>query len=182
MNWFDLTIIIIIGLSVVISLFRGLIREVLSLLIWISAFWVAWYFVDVGAQFLDGWVDLPSARHVMAFVGLFLFVLIIGGLLNYLIGLLISKTGLASSDRFFGMFFGLIRGIVAVTALVFFIKATPLSQDPWWSKSQLAPYFSSLAEWAKNHMPDEISTYFQFIQQETENVKKQLPEKVIQGN
>ncbi|WP_395375031.1 CvpA family protein [Marinicella sp. W31] len=166
MNWFDLTIISVIGLSVIVSLFRGLIREVLSLLIWIGAFWLAWHFVDDGAELIVNWVDLPSARHLIAFVALFLAALIVGGIINYLVGQLISKTGLAASDRFFGMFFGLARGVVAVTAIVFFVKATPLSQDPWWQQSRLAPYFSDLAEWARERMPAEISAYFKFMDKE----------------
>ena len=177
MNWFDLTVISIIGLSIIVSLFRGLIREVLSLLIWIGAFWLAWQFVDDGAGLLVNWVDLPSARHLIAFVALFLSALIVGGIINYLVGQLISKTGLAASDRFFGMFFGLARGLVAVTAIVFFIKATPLSKDPWWEQSRLAPYFSDLAEWARERMPEEISAYFKFMDTlPNTDAEAQLPE------
>jgi len=179
MNWFDLTVISIILLSVIVSLFRGLIREVLSLIIWIGSFWLAWHFVDDGAGWLVNWVDLPSARHLIAFVALFLAALIVGGIINYLVGLLINKTGLAASDRFFGMFFGLARGVVAVTAIVFFVKATPLSQDPWWQQSRLAPYFSDLAEWARERMPAEISAYFKFIDVKTNtNTEVSQPETV----
>ena len=166
MNWFDLTIVSILIISVVVSLFRGLIREVLSLLIWVGAFWLAWTFVDSGANWLQSFIELPSARHLIAFVALFLAALIVGGLINYLVGKMITKTGLGSSDRFFGMFFGLGRGMVAITAIILFLQATPFSQDPWWNESKLQPHFSKLANWVKAKMPEDLASYFSFIDAE----------------
>lgn len=166
MNWFDLTILAILGLSVIVSLFRGLIREVMSLLIWVGAIWLAWTFVDRGANWLQPYIELPSARHLIAFVALFLAALIIGGMINYLVGKMILKTGLSSTDRFFGMFFGLLRGMVAVTAMVLFLQATPFSQDPWWQESRLTPHFAKLADWVKARMPDDLGVYFSFMSPE----------------
>ncbi len=166
MNWFDLTILAILALSVIVSLFRGLIREVLSLLIWIGAFWLAWTFVDQGADWLQAFIELPSARHLLAFVALFLAALIVGGLINFLVGKMITKTGLGATDRFFGMFFGLGRGVIAVTFLVLFLQATPFSQDPWWNESRLTPQFSKLANWVKKQMPEDMAEYFSFIDPE----------------
>ena len=163
MNWFDLTLIAILTLSIVVSMFRGLIREALSLLIWVGAFWVAWTFVDNGATALAPYIELPSARHLIAFVALFLLALIVGGLVNYLVGTMVKKTGLGATDRFFGMFFGFGRGVVAVTALMLFLKATPFSQDPWWNEAKLQPYFSKLADWVQSKMPDDMGDYFNFI-------------------
>jgi membrane protein required for colicin V production len=172
MNWFDLTLLFILLLSVIVSLFRGLIREVLSLLIWVGAFWLAWTFVDKGANWLQPFIELPSARHLIAFVALFITSLIIGGLINYLVGRMIAKTGLGATDRFFGMFFGLARGMVAVTALLLFLQATPFSQDPWWGESKLQPHFSKLAEWVKAKMPEDLASYFSFI--DAEKLKETL--------
>ncbi len=166
MNWFDLTILSILALSVIVSLFRGLIREVLSLLIWVGAFWLAWTFVDNGASWLQSFIELPSARHLIAFVALFLAALIVGGMINYLVGKMITKTGLGATDRFFGMFFGLGRGVIAVTALVLFLQATPFSQDPWYEESRLTPQFSKLANWVKKQMPEDLAEYFSFINPE----------------
>lgn len=162
MNWFDITIISILAVSVLVSLFRGLIREVLSLLIWIGAFWLAWTFVDNGASWLQAYIELPSARHLIAFVALFLAALIIGGLINYLVGKMITKTGLGATDRFFGMFFGLGRGVLAITLIILFLQATPLSQDPWWKESKLQPHFSKMAHWIQAQMPEDWSEYFSF--------------------
>lgn len=174
MNWLDFVFIGILSLSVIISLFRGLIREVMSLLIWAGSFWVAYNYVNVGANALTNYVDLPSARHLIAFVGLFLAALIVGGMINFVVGKLIKKTGLSGTDRFFGMFFGLLRGLVAVVAITFFVNATPLSEDPWWQESKLAPQFVKVSEWVRTHMPEELSNYFSNIEQNKEAKMQEL--------
>ncbi len=179
MNWLDYVFIGIISVSVIVSLFRGLVREVLSLLIWISAFWVAHHFVDVGANSLSQFIELPSARHLIAFVALFLATLILGGLINFIVGKLIKNTGLSGTDRFFGMFFGALRGIIAIVAIAFFIKATPLSEDPWWQDSQLAPQFSKISEWARQKMPEEFSTYFSFVNQDSDTEIEKMVKDVL---
>lgn len=167
MNWLDFVFFGIIILSVIISLFRGLIREVLSLFIWLAAFWVAYNFVNVGASSLERWIELPSARHLIAFVGLFISALIVGGMVNFIVGKLISKTGLSATDRFFGMFFGALRAIIVIVSITFFIKATPFSEDPWWQESKLAPQFSKISEWVRLKMPEEFSQYFSFIDKDS---------------
>jgi len=168
MNWVDIVFIAVISLSVIISLFRGLIREVMSLLIWIGSFWIAYHFVDIGAQSLTNWIELPSARHLIAFVALFIAALIVGGMINFVVTKLIKKTGLSGTDRFFGMFFGALRGVIAIVAITFFIQATPLSEDPWWQQSKLAPHFSKISEWVRHNMPDELSNYFSFMENNKE--------------
>ena len=160
MNWLDFAFLGILGLSIIISLFRGLIKEVLSLIIWAGSFWLAYHFVDNGANFLTPYIEVPSARHLIAFVAIFITSLIIGGMINWVVGKLIKKTGLSASDRFFGMFFGALRGLVLIVVITFFVRATPLSEDPWWQESQLAPHFSKIAEWLRQNMPEEFATYF----------------------
>lgn len=174
MSWLDFVFIGILGISVIISLFRGLVKEVLSLLIWAGSFWLAYHFVNIGADALTNYVDLPSARHLIAFVGLFLVALIVGGMINFIVGKLIKKTGLSGSDRFFGMFFGLLRGLVAVVAITFFVNATPLSEDPWWQESKLAPHFVKISEWVRSNMPAELSNYFSNVELNKEKQMQKL--------
>jgi len=95
MTWADYVIVAIIGISMLISLFRGYVREMLSLIAWGAAFWVAFTFSHKVAVLLVEYVDLPSARLVLAFVALFLATLLVGGLVNFLAGELVDKTGLS---------------------------------------------------------------------------------------
>lgn len=157
--WVDYLIAGIILISALISLFRGFIREVLSLLVWILAFWIGWaFFRDLALHLY--WIELPSFRYGIAFFTLFLATLIVGALVNYLVGQLLIKTGLSGTDRFLGVLFGAARGAVLVAVLVLLAGLTPLPQDPWWRQSDLLHYFGGLAGWLQGLLPADVAARF----------------------
>src|SRR5690554_5796498 len=98
MNWADYTVIGIIVVSMVVSLFRGFMREVFSVLVWLAAVYAALQAAGPLAVRLESVVEVPSVRVIIAFVGVFLLVLAVGGLINYLIGRLVESTGLSGRD------------------------------------------------------------------------------------
>lgn len=162
MNWADYFILGLIGLSMLVSLWRGFIKEALSLATWIVAFLVALSFSDLFADQLTPWIELPSARAVAAFVGLFVIVLILGALVNFLAGQLVSKTGLGGTDRVLGSVFGVARGVIIVAVVVLLAGVTPLPRDPWWQASQLMPHFERVALWLADFLPAEVKDNVRF--------------------
>lgn len=162
MNWIDYTIIGIMLLSMVIGAFRGLLKEVMGLVVWVVAFWVAWQFCGEGAMLLEAQVELPSARLAIAFGLLLVVTLILGALVNYLVQALVESTGLTGTDRMLGLFFGAGRALVLLIAAVLLAGLTPLPQDPWWGESRLLPTLQVMAEWATESMPPEVGEYFDF--------------------
>ncbi|MEY6433560.1 CvpA family protein [Thioalkalicoccus limnaeus] len=156
LNWVDYLILVIIGLSAVIGFARGLIREVLSLGIWIAAIFVAWlFFRDLAAE-LEPWISTPSVRQVTAFVLIVFGMLLIGALLGFVLTTLIDKTGLSGFDRLMGLIFGVARGGVLVALLVFIVALTPMTEDPWWNESQLIAPFERLADYLLALVPPDI--------------------------
>ena len=83
----DFVILGIIIFSGVISIFRGFVREILSIITWVLAFWVAWHFSQSLAALLTPYLHNQMLRYPLAFIGLFIITMILGGLLNYLLGL-----------------------------------------------------------------------------------------------
>lgn len=163
MNWFDYAILGILFLSGAISLLRGFVREAFSLAVWLFALWIAWTFFRDLSPLLSNWIDTPSVQLGLAFAGLLVAALIVGGLVNYLLIQLVEKTGLSGSDRMVGMLFGVARGVVLVSVVVLLAGLTPLPQDPWWQNSVLVPYFEELALWLNGLLPDDISQRFQYV-------------------
>ena len=161
-NWVDITIIAVIGISAIVSLFRGLAREVLSLGGWAAAFWVAVTFSSQMSRLLEGVVESPAGRSVIAFGTLFIAALILVALLNFMIGQLIAKTGLTGTDRVLGMVFGMARGAVVVAALVFVAGFTSIPNDPWWTESHLLHYFQELATFIGKALPDDFASNLNF--------------------
>ena len=162
MIWPDIAILIVVGISAIISLFRGFVREVLSLLAWVIALWVAYQFSSSAAPLFESFVALPSARQIIAFVVLLVVSLMAVGIINFLISKLIESTGLSGTDRALGMVFGILRGIVLVTLLVMLAGATPLPQDPWWQESIFIAHFQALAEYALKFFPPVFAKHFSF--------------------
>ncbi len=162
MNWADYAILALIGISVVIGLIRGFVREVMALAVWLLAFWVAFSFADDGAALLSERVTLPSARLAIAFAVLFVATLVVGAVVNFVISKMVRWTGLTGSDRFLGLLFGAARAVVLITALVMVAGLTPLPRDPWWGQSLLLPAFQSLAEWAAAYLPEDVRDYFDY--------------------
>ncbi|MBL6734788.1 MAG: CvpA family protein [Shewanellaceae bacterium] len=147
MNWIDYSILVMIALSVVMSLMRGFVRESLSLLIWLFAFIVSSRFYTVLTPYLTFDAE-PLIKNGVAIAIIFVATLFCGALLNFLIGQLVVKTGLSSTDRLLGAIFGLLRGVLIVAALLFFLDAfTALQQSHWWQESTLIPEFSFIIQW-----------------------------------
>lgn len=149
-TWVDWAIIAIIAVSSLISLSRGFVKEALSLLTWIVAGVVAWMFGGALSQHLDAYIQTPSMRVIAACAILFIATLLVGALVNYLIGELIRVTGMSGTDRFLGMVFGGARGGLLVVLLVGLLSLAPVQQDEWWHQSTLIPHFLLVADWSKN--------------------------------
>lgn len=149
-NWVDLLIFAVIGVSALISLGRGFVKEALSLIIWVVAGVVAWLFGGSFAQYLIPYIDNPSLRIIAACAILFVCTLLVGGLINFLIARLILVTGLSGTDRFLGIFFGAARGALLVTIVVGLLSLSPVVEDLAWRDSLLVPHFLLIADWSKN--------------------------------
>jgi len=162
MDWPDYVIFAILGLSVLMGFFRGFLRETLSLAIWVAAFWVAFTFTESVVPHLANGIELPSARTAIAFAMLFLAALVLGGLLSWLIGHLVEKTGLSGTDRMLGGVFGIFRGLALVVLLLLLAGFTPLPKDPWFQQSRTVQSLLPLVEWSAGFIPESLRSHIGF--------------------
>ena len=138
MAWIDYLILGIVGLSSIISLVRGFVKEAFSLVTWFCAFFVArFYYQDIAAylQNFDAFSAAFSEQIVkngIAIALLFIATLILGGLLNYILGQLVTKTGLSGTDRLLGVCFGFARGVLVVCVLLLFLQLFTSFPDTDW--------------------------------------------------
>ncbi|HNL92935.1 MAG TPA: CvpA family protein, partial [Pseudomonadales bacterium] len=95
-NGADWAIVVVVGLSILISLSRGFVREALSLLVWVAAFVVAFLFSAKLSPLLANAIDVPSLRYAAAFALLFVVTLIVGSLISYIVAQLVKMTGLSA--------------------------------------------------------------------------------------
>lgn len=162
MHWADIFVLVVIGISAILSLFRGLVREVLSLVAWVVAGWVAYKYAGPLSSRMGDVVSVPSVRMALAFIGLLITVLLVFGVVNFLIGKLIETTGLSATDRMLGVVFGVARGAAIITVLVMLAGLTPVPRDPWWRESMFLPRFEQLAKVAIAWLPPEFGKHFEY--------------------
>ncbi|MGM0516233.1 MAG: CvpA family protein [Pseudomonadota bacterium] len=159
LDWILLAIVLV---STLIALVRGFVKETISLITWIAAFWIALTFSQPAATLVPEAVDIPSARNAIAFVALFVIVLILGGIISWSVSKLVESTGLSGTDRSVGMVFGLLRGVLIVAGLILLAGFTALPQEEWWRTSTLIPQFQMVAEWILAVLPADVADNVQW--------------------
>ncbi len=160
LNILDIIIIALIAVSGLIGVFRGLVREILSLISWIVSTWLAWRFANNIAPYFETVVQSADVRKAAAFISIFLVSLVLFALVSYFISKLISKSPLKGMDRTLGMLFGLLRGAIIVAVILVLLKSTQFSKEGWWVGSSLKDYFLILAAYGMSAMPVEVSRFF----------------------
>ena len=162
MNWADILVVSMIGLSTLISLYRGFVREVLSVLAWFAAFWCAFSFSQTSAELLKPYVINDTTRIILAFVGISLFVLIVSGYLNNAVGRLIKKAHFSGTDRILGLVFGFARGGAIAVLIVLIAGLTSMPEKDWWQEAQTLKILESTAIYLVGFAPSELSHYFSY--------------------
>lgn len=164
MTAFDYAVLVVVGMSLLISLMRGLVREVLSVAGWVMAWYIAKAYSMQLVPLLPA--DIPSDKLKMlaAFLIVFLAVLLLTSLLSIALSSLFKSVGLGWINRIFGGVFGLARGLLIVTVFVMLAGMTKLPQDPRWANAMFSPPLEALVKAILPWFPEGIAQYVSFEQ------------------
>jgi membrane protein required for colicin V production len=152
----DLMLLVGLGLSTVVGIWRGLIKEVMALLGWAVAYFMAqWFGPQAGL-----WVPVgtpgsqmnAAAGMVVVFVASWLG----WAVLTWAVTQVIKESGLGGADRFFGAVFGLMRGVLVALVLVTIVRATPLAQWEPWLASTGVHWLEILLEGLRPVLPEQV--------------------------
>lgn len=153
MSGLDTVILVVIGLSALLGAIRGMLTEVLSLLVWVAALWITVAFGDVAAAEFTG-IGTPLLRSLAGYGATFALVVIVGNIVVWLLRTLLHGAGLSGTDRALGFGFGAARGYAIVLAVVLLVSFTPWSRATLWRESALMPAFTAPAGWIVAQLPD----------------------------
>jgi len=159
---FDYLVLFVLTASLIISLIRGLVKEMLSLAGWIVAFVVANAYGAALAALLPEAIPGEVIRLMLAFIVLFIGVRLLMGLLSMAVGALIEAGGLTVADRLLGAIFGLGRGLVIVLAAVILCGMTSIPQQDFWKHALLSPWAEDGARTVKPFLPSALAQHVQF--------------------
>lgn len=152
-HWIDYAIIGIIALSVITGLFRGFIKELIALCVWIAAIWLAFNYSSKLHPWIAPYVHDKTAQAAVAFIAILLAVIIVGGLFNAMLSFILRRSGLSGTDRLLGMGFGFVRGVFIVALIMVVFKMTSLPHQDYTAQSRLYGKFEPLVNKLSLYMP-----------------------------
>ena len=127
---FDIVALGIIVVCILISMMRGVIAEVASLVIWVVAFLVAKMFAAPFAAVALTSVQPPQFAVAVGFILLFVAAWLVQHFLRSLLTSAVSAIGLGGVNRLLGAVFGAAKGVLIITLAVLVCSFTDLPQTP----------------------------------------------------
>lgn len=162
MTIFDYAVLTIVGLSIILSVMRGLVREVLSILGWVAAFYVAKTYTSQLLPMMPADIPSESLRILAAFLVLFLATLLVSSLLAIALSTIFMKFGLGWLNRLFGAVFGVARGMLIVCVIVLLAGFTDVPKDTRWRNAMLSAPIEALVISALPWLPETIAKHVKY--------------------
>lgn len=162
MTSFDYIVLAIIGISIVVSMMRGAVKEMLALAGWLAAFYVAKTYAGQLVPLLPADIPTEPLKVLAAFVILLLGVLLVVSLLSIALSSLIKKIGLNWLNRFVGAVFGLVRGLLIVCVLVFLAGLTSFPKDARWANAMFSSPLEALVKSFLPWVPQVVAKHVSF--------------------
>lgn len=139
MTWLDYAALTILVVSVLWGVWRGLVREVVSIAAWVLAFLGANLFAGPLGDALPKALPTPEIRVLVAFVVVFIAILAVCALVSKLLSKLVHVAGLGELDRTLGGLFGAARALLILLAFALVAGLTALPRQPVWRNSLSGP-------------------------------------------
>lgn len=156
LQWVDIAIVAIIGLSVLTGLFRGFVKELVALCVWILAIWLGFNYSPSLDPWLQTYIQEQSARTAIAFIIILFATLFVGGVINAILSFILKRAGLSGTDRTLGMGFGFLRGVFIVALIMVAVKMTSLPYQQYSQESKLYARFDPVVSLLYEHLPEFI--------------------------
>jgi uncharacterized protein YkwD len=156
MNYVDLILLLVIGLSVLAGYRRGLVLGLLELVSWLGSLVLAFMTYTYPANWLMGF--WPSLGYWATPLGFLLAFILFRLLFSWLTGMVLVATGprlhTHPANRFLGMAPGLLNGLIWAVLMVLMLQTLPLGQDvaDKTSESRLARRFDGAALWLERRL------------------------------
>ena len=159
MQTLDWAFVAVVGVSMLVGAWRGLVFEVLSVVSWLAAFVLAQWFAPDVAQHVSMAGASEVVRYGAGFVLVFVATVFAGGLIAFVVKKMVAAVGLSPADRALGALFGAVRGVVVVLAVAVVVGLTPLRTMPWWQDAQVTQWTTVALQGMKPLLPQDFGKY-----------------------
>jgi len=156
-NYLDIGIAVIILITALIGFMRGFIWMAIFLATWAAAILLAIQYKDTLATALPIKLGSDVAQTGLAALLIFVGVLIVGAIINYLFSRAVAAIGLGTFDRILGTGLGIALGALAISLSVMLLALTEFPNQSVWKESRFIPKFQEGAEWLKSLVPEDMN-------------------------
>ena len=146
MNKFDMLIIVILAFCVIRGVFRGLIKELSSIIGVLAGFYAAYSYYMVIAKLLSRWISSTAYLNILSFLILFCGVFFIISILGVVIKYVLDIAFMGWVDRVCGAGFGIIKGILIISVLLIIFTAFLPKNASFVKDSVLASHVAFVSE------------------------------------
>ena len=151
-DWFILIVLIASG---IISLSRGFTKEFLSLFLWLAAFVAAISLEYLATPKINEFIGNEEISKIISYIFVFIVFIFLGGIIIKFVSKLIKWSGVSGFDRFLGVIFGLIRGLI-VLFVIFLILPSGLKTTDVINNSKITPIIQKYAPQIEAYFRDLI--------------------------
>ncbi|MHB1145412.1 MAG: CvpA family protein [Thiobacillus sp.] len=162
MSMLDIIVVLVLILTVVRGLMRGMVDTLFSLAAWILAFVSGKWGALIVAPLLPIGIETPEIRYFAGFAVVFLVVLIGVLLLGHALASLVRAVGLGSVDKGLGGVLGLAKGVVILIGLTLAAGLTSLPHTEFWQQAALSDSLQTMALLALPLVPADVAQYVRF--------------------
>ncbi len=138
--------VVILCFCLIRGLFRGLIKEVSSIIGVLGAYYAAYTYYGAIAKILSRWIADATYLNIISFMVIFIVIFIIISMLGVVIKYLLNIAFLGWVDRICGAGFGLVKGILVVSVILVALTTFLSKGSPVLKKSLLSPYVIKVSE------------------------------------
>ncbi|MCF8067347.1 MAG: CvpA family protein [Desulfobacterales bacterium] len=146
MNIFDIVIIVILGFCLIRGIFRGLVKEVSSIVGVLGGAYAAYSYYPDMAKLLSRWIFDPVIQNIIGFLIIFSLIFFLISLLGIVIKYLMKIVFLGGVDRVCGGGFGLIKGVLISAVLLFMLTSFLPKNSDLVKDSMVAPGLNLVSE------------------------------------
>lgn len=121
----DIAILVIISACAVFGIFKGFIRQVVSIIAIVLGLWCAVRFTEYMSNMAKEWLSLQIAQqtlHIIMFAVIFIMVIILAHFIGKGIEGIIKLSMLGWLNRIMGFLFGAIKAIIVLSVAVYAIE------------------------------------------------------------
>jgi membrane protein required for colicin V production len=146
MNPLDVIIIIIVGYGFIRGIFRGMVKEISSIVGVFAGFYAAYSYYPLVSEIMADWITNVPFLNILSFMLIFCVIFFIISIIGVIIKYLMHVASLGWMDRLLGASLGFGKAVLIVSIILVALTAFLPKGAPIIKTSLLSPHITVISE------------------------------------